>query len=694
MSVGPNQPVDMNTAEQARQRVNRLTEEIVHLSEQELSPAEYYGEFLQRILNVMEAPAGAVWVRTPQGNLQLQYQINMVQAGLDRAENSREMHGELIRQATMKGQPGIFPPHSSTGENGPGNPTDLFILLAPIIYDKQVAGMVEIWHHPMRGPDAMRQFLAFIVRMAALAAGYTRNHQLRQMVGQQQVWVQLEAFARQIHASLHPTEVSYIVSNEGRRLTEADRISVALRTAKKPYVTAISGADVVETRSNLVQLMRKLFEEVMIWGERLIYSGSKDESLPPAVNKALDLYLAESNSKMLVVMPLKDEREKDGTNLPRSALMMECFEPNANAEQMMARLDVVGRHATSALYNAAEHRRIPFRFIWMPIAALQEGLGGKTKAIVTAVGVALLILVLCLIFVPYPLKMEAKGQLLPRDRVYVYSPVEGRIKRIEPGLKSGEYVDKGAILFNVFDKGLASQLTDMDMAIAQAMQTANQQIADPNKDPQRVIDKEKAKTELFYKKKARDELMKMTNSKEINGEFEILAPMAGIILTPEFRETLNDRAIKPNEQLLRIGNVSRSPAKRTVQEWELELKIPQKHVGQVLRAYMDLPPGKELDVDLLVMTAPTRMFKAKLARDKIAYQASPNKDDPTDQEAVVLAWARLHGSDIEEEYRIPPELLLSTVEVHVKIRCGPHAMGYSLFYGVWEFLYEKVIFWF
>jgi hypothetical protein len=33
-------------------------------------------------------------------------------------------------------------------------------------------------------------------------------------------------------------------------------------------------------------------------------------------------------------------------------------------------------------------------------------------------------------------------------------------------------------------------------------------------------------------------------------------------------------------------------------------------------------------------------------------------------------------------------------EVVAKVRCGNHAMGYSLFYGVWEFFYEKVVFFF
>jgi hypothetical protein len=678
----------MNTAETARQRVNRLTEEIAKLSEQEFGPAEYYGEFLQRILAILEAPAGAVWVRTPQGNLQLQHQINMQQVGLDRAENGRQMHDELLRQVAMKGKPGIVPPRSSAGEKGPGNPTDLFILLAPIIHDKQVAGIIEVWHQPMREPD---QFLQFLVRMAALASGYTRNHQLRQMVGQQQVWVQLEVFARQIHGSLNPTEVSYQVANEARRLSEADRISVAVRTERKPKVTAISGADVVEKRSNLVQLMRRLFEEVMLWGERLVYSGSKDESLPPAVNRALDLYLAESNSKMLVVMPLKDERESKSKNPPRSALMMECFEPAANAEQMLARLEVIGRHATPALYNAAEHYRMPFRFIWLPLATVQEGLGGKTKAIVSLIGIALVLLVLAMIFVPYPLKMEATGQLVPTDRRFVYPMNGGRVTAINGTFRSGDFVDAGQILFTMRDKDLATQITNL-LAEKQKAELARKIQGD---DQNARLERAKAESDYYAKSAELDALRQLTNSNPNRlGEFFVRAPIEGIILTPEFRETLNDRYVKPSEQMLRIGKVNRDQAKRTARDWEIELKIPQKHFGQVKEALLRLPAGAELDVDLIVRTSPTSTYKAKLSLDKIASQATPNKEDASDSEAVVLAWARLSGDGIAESDEVPAGLLLSTVEVHCKIRCGDHAMGYSLFYGVWEFIYEKVIFWF
>src|SRR5207245_3286535 len=115
---------------------------------------------------------------------------------------------------------------------------------------------------------------------------------------------------------------------------------------------AVSGADVVEKRSHLVRLMAKLFDSVLSWGEKLIYQGTKDDSLPPAVLHALDNYLAESNSKLLVILPLKDDREAESKKPPRSAMMMECFDPAAAPDQLIARLEVVGRHATSALYNA------------------------------------------------------------------------------------------------------------------------------------------------------------------------------------------------------------------------------------------------------------------------------------------------------------------------------------------------------
>jgi hypothetical protein len=670
----------------------------------ELPAADYYAQFLQRVLAAFAAPAGAVWVRTPQGNLQLQYQVNMREVGLDRSEEARLTHDELLREAVMRAQPGLLPPQSGLGQQtagkpGAGNPTDYACLIVPVVVEKQVAGLIEVWQDPRHAADALRGYLQFLMRMAGYASAFVRNQQLRQMTGQQQLWAQLEAFARQIHSSLNPTEVAYLVANEGRRLVECDRVCVAVREGKRARVEAVSGADVVEKRSNLVRRMRLLFESVLLWGEKLVYSGTKDDTLPPRVLAALDAYLAESNSKLLAVVPLRDEREIESRSKrpPRSALMLESFEPPPSSDQLLARLEVVGRHAAPALYNAVEHRRIPMRFLWVPLAVLQEGLGGKARAILTGIGLGLVALLAVMVLVPYPLKMDANGQLLPIKRQYVYPPYPGRVvdfpNEVQPSArvaKGQEVVVMHSLELGAKIRGLQVEMNKAKREMEQLGQLANSQ---EKAEDRATIERQLAEAQSVYTAKSRElvDLQQRTNaSLQDPGEFRLRSPLEGLVLSSDFREMLKNRFVKEEDPLLRIGYVA--PKVPDLKDWEVELKIPQKHIGQVLAAYGGRQ-DVELDVDLLLVSAPTRTYRGKLARDKIASQATVDKNAHDEPEPMVLAKVRVAGSDIPAGYRLPAdERLLTGTEVHARVRCGNRAMGYSLFYGVWEFVYEKVIF--
>jgi hypothetical protein len=687
------------TIEQTQRQINRLFEEVAQMSEQDGKPATYYAEFLQRVLNGIAAWAGAVWVRTAQGGLQLQYQVNMREIGLD-SEAAWQSHDELLVAAMHNAKPLIVPAHSGNtsgpdGKPAPANATGFAILLAPMVVEKQVTGLVEVCQDSRHNPDALPGFLQFVSGMASLAAVHVRNTQMRQMVGQHQLWIQLETFARQIHGTLNPTQIAYLIANEGRRLVECDRLSVAVRHAQKFQIEAISGADVVEKRSSLVQLMRKLTDEVAAWGERLTYTGTHDDTLPPGVLSALDAYLAESASKLLVVLPLKDERDGETKKLARAALIMESFDPPPTAEQHINRLEVVGQHATSALYNAVEYRRIPFRWVWMPIAKVQDGLGGKTRAIIYGIGAAVLLLTLMLLVVPYPLKMDAKGQLLPEERRWVYSPVDGTVIDFAPGLVTGSQLSEGQNLVLMHDVKLDLKIRDLRSEIEGlqkdiASLTSQYSLAMTEQERSKISSERLQRQAQLDRKMGELEAMYQRTNADRNrpGFFWLRSPINGTLLTSDFRETLTNKALKPSEQLVRIGD--------TEGVWEVELKIPQKHIGQVLKAYQTNNPEEELDVDLLLLAAPTRTFKGKLPRSEIAGEALPNRDDQNESEPIVQAYVRIAGpgiaaSDSLVEYE-GGRLLKTGTEVHSKIRCGNHAMGYSLFYGVWEFFYEKVVF--
>jgi len=220
------------------------------------------------------------------------------------------------------------------------------------------------------------------------------------------------------------------------------------------------------------------------------------------------------------------------------------------------------------------------------------------------------------------------------------------------------------------------------------------QASRPDENFKLTTDKAVEETTLDLKRRELAEIRERTHSVQGRpGWFLLKSPLKGTVLgspltTGSFRDELLHRDMKPSDPILHVGNKTG--------RWEIELKIPQKHIGQVLQAYKKDDPDEELDVDLILRSAPTRTFKARLARKRIGGEATPNRDDNNETEPVVLAYATIDSDNIPKAYLLPHDenFLVSGTEIVAKIRCGNHPMGYSLFYGVWEFFYEKVVFFF
>ena len=318
MTPGPDPQVNLQVVEQERRRLGQRLEEVSRLCEADVPPVVFYGEMLKRLLESLAAPAGAVWTRTPQGNLQIQYPG---QPPADRPGPVRRGPPGARRAAAPGRRPGQADGRAAAqrrrrrprkAKPPPATPPTILLLIVPILLNDQVTGLIEVWQQPNRPPAAVPGFKQYMHPHGRAGRALPARQMLRQMTGQEQLWTQLEAFARQIHGSLQPQSRSPSSSpTTAGRLIECDRVSVAVRYGGGVTIEAVSGADVVEKRSNAVRLMRKLCQRVLLWGEKLVFNGTRDDSLPPKVLKALDDYLAESPSKLLVVMPLKDEREKE-----------------------------------------------------------------------------------------------------------------------------------------------------------------------------------------------------------------------------------------------------------------------------------------------------------------------------------------------------------------------------------------------
>jgi hypothetical protein len=101
-----------------------------------------------------------------------------------------------------------------------------------------------------------------------------------------------------------------------------------------------------------------------------------------------------------------------------------------------------------------------------------------------------------------------------------------------------------------------------------------------------------------------------------------------------------------------------------------------------------------LEVDILLASMPDSSFLGRLYKEDLAAEAVPNRDEHDENEPVVTAYIKLNLDDIPPEKRVPEQHFVTGLEVRTRIRCGDHSLGYSMFHGVWEWFYEKVVFFF
>lgn len=718
MSTPPTNTPEATARNRFGRKIDEAFEEASKLAGSSLPPSEFYEKFLNVTLAKIDAPAGVVWLRTPQGFLQMATQINLDQVGLDARRGGRQCHNEILRQVfqAQPARPVLVEPQgrlsgvaAEPGAVPAANLTDYYALFAPIVNaDKSPLGLLEVFQQKDHDPRLYQTFLQYAVQMAGYASQYHQFANVRQASGLERVLTQIEGFAKLIHSTLNPTEVAYHVANEGRRLVECDRLCVGVRHGKKVTVEAVSGADVVEKASTHVRRMRALFDAVLKFGDKLVYRGTKDEGLPPDLSHALDDYLSESQPKLLVVTPLRDEREKNEKKPARSVMLLESFNPPEQVEPMIARLDVVGKHAAGALYNAAEMKRVPFGFLWRPIMKVQEGLGGKHRFYWGLGITAAVLLAAALVLIPYPLKLEAKGQFLPKQTVNTYARAPGEVRDIlvQPGQKVGP----GSPIVRLFSPDLQQKVFNLQIEWAQAEHLArmyderarlpNIPVADQEGYRREAIKNEVAAQE---KRKLLDDMRVMYNLAGQLGEFEVRAPAFDpgiprgsdqwLVLSGDVRAELLRKTVQQSTPLIRIANVD-GP-------WRVELKLPQRAIGHVARALatpglhkVDKDGKKYLDVDVLLTGKPDDSFLGRLYEEDLAQEAVANKDDHNETENVVLAYVRVNMDDLSPGQKIPRELFVAGQEVHTRVRCGNHALGYSLFHGVWEWFYEKVVFFF
>ncbi len=694
----PEEVIDPGLLEQTKNQIRKLVAEIADLAESDIQPNEFYVEFLNRSVAAVAATGGAFWMMDGRGGLKLQYQFEFGATGLMDGRVKTAPHDALLGCMLQSSQPQIIPP-TAVIEGVPQafNPTEYALIIAPLLVDKQVVGLLEILMDPTRRAAQQKSTLRFVSDLCDLAATYLKNRQMRQMMSQQRLWNQLEGFTHQIHGSLDLKEAAYSVVNDGKRLVGCDRLTVALKIAGRTMVEAVSGQEVVEQRSNLVRELTRLCKVVIRSGEDLVYTGNTD-GCAPDLRDALEMYVDESGSKVVVVTLLHKPETEQGAEskekVPFGCLVAEQIGDELAPTDMHARTEVVSRHASSALWNAQEHHKIFLKPVLKALGSPWRMFRGRTLAKIGAVLAAVLAVIAAMAFVPCTLSIEGHGSLLPDERHKIYAPVAGIVSEVP--VDHDELVHKGDVVVKLESKELQKELTGL-IAERQKAESQYSSLGEQVKkmrsgqDTQELLQIQAQRAEARITAKSANERIEI-----VQEQIELMSvrsPQDGVITTWEARKNLMGRPVEIGTELLQVA--------ATGGDWILEVEVPDDDMGPILAAHSRLATeiaegrkkaGETLPAYFVTMTDPEHRYEGYVIRIAPGAETMAESEQYKNRHIVKVLVG--FSEAVKKDYLARNQIdnPRPGAEVRARVVCGKTSLAYYLLRKPIQVFYESVLF--
>jgi multidrug efflux pump subunit AcrA (membrane-fusion protein) len=668
--------IDPAMVEDARQEIRTLIHEITQLSQSNVSLEDFCEGFLTRVVSALAAVGGAMWILTPGARPRLQHQVNLARTGVAESEEASLRHSLLLEKIAARGQSTLVPAESGSDGDVASNPTPHLLVVGVVRLDQSVEAIVEIFQRAGGGPTTHRGYLRFLMQMCDLAGGFLKNRRLRHLHDRQALWEQLEEFTRTVHASLDLRETAAVIANEGRRLIGCDRVSVVLTRGRRCRVEAVSGLDSLDRRAAQVRALARLAEKTVAAGEPVFYTGD-DSELPPQLERSLHEYLDSAHAASLAIIPLAPPEEEPREGVRRrarrapvlGALVIEQFKERRFDEPARRRIETVSQHGALALTKAQAHSRLFLLPLWKMLGRAKWVLEARTlpKALAAAVVVAAIIASLFL--VPADFTLAARGTLKPVHERRVFAAVEGVV--VDLRVEHEQTVAAGQELIRLRNTDLeveiASLLGQRTTTQEQLLSLQRTLLDNPRLSPEERERLSGRLLELQESAAAVERRLVLVRRKE--EQLAIRSPLAGQVVTWRAQDKLMHRPVERGQMLLTVID----PAG----PWELELHLPERRVGHLLRAQQE--GSDKLPLTFHLATHPGEEFAGRVT------EVHCLAETPAEESNAVRVRAAIDRDALPD--------LRPGATVNARIRCGRRPLGYVWLHELFEAVQAKVVFW-
>jgi len=665
-------PLLPDASDRAWHEIEALLEQLATLARAELSPTEFYGEFLGRVVSGLDAVGGVIWTQARTAGLRPECRIIPPEAQTTEDHQCEAQRHRLATMVLASGKPKLLVPRSTgTGDDPWVNPSDFMLLLCPWSIGEESSGVVEVMLRSALSPAAQRQHAEFLEAVCELVADFHRRRALREYRERLVQNLRLEEFSLRVHGSLDVVATAYTIANEARRLIGCDRVSVLVRRANRSRLLAVSGVDVPQRRATMVRHLERLCDAVVRLGEPL-WHPEVPAQRPPQLEELLNAHLDESHARALAVLPLRvlptepaePSESPPGTPGDRGrlvgALVAERFYGGLD-DKFRGQVSAVVGHSAAALRNALEWDRVPLRRLWHALGKARWLVEARQLPKTALILLAIVAVAGALWLVPAELRIEARGELHPVCVRDVFAPADGVVAELRAS--HGQRVSAGQVLLVLHRPELDYEFQrlrgELQTARKKLASVEMERIQNPREDDQQ----RQRYSQLTAQQEELRELTKSLESQEAilrlqQAELEVRSPIDGEVLTWNLQQLLAARPVSRGLVLMTVADLG-GP-------WRLELRIADRRVAHVLAAQQQL--GENLEVSYVLATEPALRRRGTLG-------PLAARTEVTEAEgAFVLAHVQLDRDEIGE----PIPGTTATAWIH----CGRRSIGYVWLHDV------------
>lgn len=510
-------------------------------------------------------------------------------------------------------------------------------------------------------------------------------------------WRQLDQFSLSLQRSLSVSDVAAVAANDGRVLLDCDRVSIAMRHGPRAKVVACSGQESAQQRANLIYQMSQLAKAVCDLGEPVLYTGTTD-GFPESFRVPLSKYLEESRSRMVHLIPLRDntphhKTEQDLADQVRikpskviACLIVEQSKDSDPAPAVTQRINMVADHVSTALSNARNQESIFLLPLWRTIGRMLGWFRGRRLAIALGILAAVAVAIGAMSVVPWEYRFEATGRAMPSEQHDIFAPWDGNV--IEVRVENGQLVKKDEIVLVLRSDDLDTELLAARNAVSEAKNKLLNLVLERSRATEtgRPEEVTRIDTEIATTEAQRDGAEEKGNMYQKRIEaLQVRSPIDGVVATFQVKQNLLDRPVRRGDRLIEIMKVD-GP-------WRLELDAPEYRMGHLQKAVIakggtlstpglpalrqKLSESEQLTVDYIAATDVSTKRQGRLT--EIATRSNESQKEGS---TIVELYVDINADDL------PGRRIGS--EVTAKIHCGKRSLGYVLFGDVWEFIVRKV----